>query len=302
MKLDMSNIYVKDFVFKLCCRRFAADGRDLAEEALQNAKETVKPSEYTDLNKFKDIVDSLYDIDASRLDNAQSSDLDAFNTCEKTVDETLLPAQCKTALYNKLLNVISNGELPNNRYYSILNKKIAVIPDNSDNELNITAKQLFFHRRDVDPAMVNLSMQRLYNKMHKKEDFEQCEFLHIPTKTSLDKAKSRKLMPEKNMTPKQRYERLKFITELCKNPEITAEERINLSKEALTLAHKNGYSNSWNFAIKRDLCHSLCEDYTSLGDNQQASLYEQETERWQKAVDCAVDYGRQKHGDDYFSR
>jgi hypothetical protein len=288
--MDTSNLYINDFVDKLCRHRYDVHGTDLAKESLLDLRDNLPGEQFRELVLFDKTVRDFEEMsDTDDLDIETPKARETTEKYENLIDKSNIYPENKAALYNTLLNHIEKYNGGNTWFMSVLRKKSAVLAQGDDTELNMSAKQAFFHRRNVKPAEYLNLMHQLYAKMNDKERFTFLNELGL----SLDKRR-KKIASATRMSTEQRSRRLAIIRSIISEP-LPIKMRVDLLEEALTLANNNNKIRSNNFELKRDICRELSHYYQATGNTQKAKQYGDDIGKWQRSITLAMDYGNMRH-------
>lgn len=266
--MDLSNLYISDFVEKLCLEIKDDNGNLSADdEALNNLQDILTPKEYEQVAQFYFQVHSfdLFSKQDKRVKIQMSNDRkELFKSFEQFIVNTDLPPAYKAGLYNRLIDVTRANFSEPEYYDSLLKKKFEFIePQKNDREVNRTATQLIFPRNVTDYTYF-VRCQKLLFMMKKPDSFSRLAELALPTKQDKKTGTSIIIKP-KSMTPEQRNNRLKMIKTFIYNKDIyesfTPRSRIRLLEEGLELAENNKMPRYDNFMTKRDFCKLLGQEY-----------------------------------------
>ena len=289
--MENDNIFINTFIDKLCRERYDAQGNDVAAAYLQELLEqrVLTAAQFSEVAQFDAKVRAFEHLAMEEnvdLDDPKS--VEAANQYEEFVEKSNIHPQNKAALYNTLLGFIDINGGGDKWYMRVLRKKADIMPHGVDAELNLAAKQAFFHRRGAGRSVYLGTMNQLYGKMSDKVRFTFLGELGLVADKS-----GKRLRAASGLTPQQRTERLSIIDAIVKEP-LKVRERIVLLEEGKELASNNLYRRNENFDKKRRFCTQLQKDYTSLGDFKKANQYGLDSYDWDKCCQKAIDYGMEK--------
>lgn len=283
--MQHNNIYINDFIDKLCRQRYDVNGKDIAQDSLKDLEFVLTPQEFQEVVQFDNTVRKFEHLAMEEnVDITDAKNIEVAKKYEDFVDKCKIHPENKAALYNTLLGFIDINEGDNRWYMNVLRKKVEILPHGLDHELNLTAKQAFFHRRDVRSLYLN-NMHKLYAKMQDKARFTFLNELGL----ALD-ANGKKMLSVTKMTPQQRLNRLSVIEAIVKEP-LPVEMRIQLLEEGLKLANNNLRRRNENFELKGKFCSQLQKDYSSIGQYAKANNYGLEAYNWNKSFNLALEHG-----------
>ena len=283
--MQYNNIYINDFIDKLCRQRYDISGKDIAEDSLKDLKYVLTPQEFQEVALFDNTVRKFEHLAMEEdVDITDAKNIEAAKKYEDFVDKCKIHQENKAALYNTLLGFIDINGGDNKWYMNVLRKKVEILPQGLDNELNLTAKQAFFHRRDVRSLYLN-NMHKLYAKMQDKTRFTFLNELGLALDTN-----GKKMLSATKMTPQQRLNRLSVIEAIVKEP-LPVEMRIQLLEEGLKLANNNLRRRNENFELKEKFCSQLQKDYSSIGQYAKANNYGLAAYNWNKSFNLALEHG-----------
>lgn len=278
------NMYIDAFLDTLCRNRYDSAGNDLAQKSLEDLKYAT-PQQYPKAKKFYDNVRSFEHLAMEEdIDIEDEKNIKAAREYEKLVDNSNIQPENKAALYNTLLGFIDINGGGEQWYMDILHKKVDIIPQGRDIDLNLTAKQAFFHRRGASRSSYLNNMHLLYSKMQDKTKFTFLKELGL----GLDN-KGKKIISPTKMSPQQRLERLSVIESIIKEP-LPVDMRILLLEEGLKLANNNLRRRNENFKLKEEFCTQLQKDYTSLGQYSKANNYGLSAYNWKRSFNLALEH------------
>ena len=255
--MENDNIFINTFIDKLCRERYDAQGNDVAAAYLQELLEqrVLTAAQFSEAAQFDAKVRAFEHLAMEEnvdLDDPKS--VEAANQYEEFVEKSNIHPQNKAALYNTLLGFIDINGGGDKWYMRVLRKKADIMPHGVDAELNLAAKQAFFHRRGAGRSVY---------------------------------------LASSGLTPQQRTDRLSIIEAIVTEP-LKVKDRIALLEEGKELASNNLYRRNENFDKKRRFCTQLQKDYTSLGDFKKANQYGLDSYDWDKCCQKAIDYGMEK--------
>lgn len=278
------NMYVDAFIDTLCRNRYDVDGNDLAQMRLEDLKYAA-PQQYPEAKTFYDKVRYFEHLAMEEdIDINDEKNIKAANEYEKLVDNSAIQSENKAALYNTLLGFIDINGGSEQWYMNVLHKKINIIDNGRDFDLNLTAKQAFFHRHGATRSSYLNSMHLLYSKMQDKTKFTFLKEIGL----GLDN-NGKKIISLTKMSPQQRLERLSVIESVVKEP-LPVDMRISLLEEGLKLANNNLRRRNENFKLKEEFCTQLQKDYTSLGQYAKANNYGLSAYNWKRSFNLALEH------------
>ncbi len=289
--MENDNIFINTFIDKLCRERYDAQGNDVAAAYLQELLEqrVLTAAQFSEAAQFDAKVRAFEHLAMEEnvdLDDPKS--VEAANQYEEFVEKSNIHPQNKAALYNTLLGFIDINGGGDKWYMRVLRKKADIMPHGVDAELNLAAKQAFFHRRGAGRSVYLGTMNQLYGKMSDKMRFTFLGELGLVADKS-----GKRLRASSGLTPQQRTDRLSIIEAIVTEP-LKVKDRIALLEEGKELASNNLYRRNENFDKKRRFCTQLQKDYTSLGDFKKANQYGLDSYDWDKCCQKAIDYGMEK--------
>ncbi len=289
--MENDNIFINTFIDKLCRERYDAQGNDVAAAYLQELLEqrVLTAAQFSEVAQFDAKVRAFEHLAMEEnvdLDDPKS--VEAANQYEKFVEKSNIHPQNKAALYNTLLGFIDINGGGDKWYMNVLRKKADTMPQGCDVDLNLTAKQAFFHRRGADRSVYLGTMNQLYGKMNDKMRFTFLGELGLVADKS-----GKRLRALSGLTPQQRTERLSIIDAIVKEP-LKIKERIALLEEGLELASNNLYRRNVNFDTKSRFSMLLKKDYKAIKDTKKADKYEGDSFDWRECCYRAIDYGKEK--------
>ncbi len=292
MKKD--NLYINDFMHKLCRQRYDVNGNDLADECLQTLRDILPPSEFNEVLTFNNAVRSFEHLAMEEdVDIEDKKNIEAAQKYEALVDNAPIYPENKAALYDTLLGFIDINGGGNKRYMEVLRKKVDVIDKNQDAALNLAAKQAFLHNKGASREVYLNIMHRLFEKTENKFSFT---FL---SELGLVKDKNnKKFISAAKMTPQQRLTRLSVIQAIVKEP-LAVTSRIPLLEEGLKLAENNLRHRNENFELKRDFSTQLQKDYYAIGDYAAGNKHALNINKWDRSFNLALEYGLAKKEKEY---
>ena len=289
--MENDNIFINTFIDKLCRERYDAQGNDVAAAYLQELLEqrVLTAAQFSEAAQFDAKVRAFEHLAMEEnvdLDDPKS--VEAANQYEEFIEKSNIHPQNKAALYNTLLGFIDINGGGDKWYMRVLRKKADIMPHGVDAELNLAAKQAFFHRRGAGRSVYLGTMNQLYGKMSDKMRFTFLGELGLVADKS-----GKRLRASSGLTPQQRTDRLSIIEAIVTEP-LKVKDRIALLEEGKELASNNLYRRNENFDKKRRFCTQLQKDYTSLGDFKKANQYGLDSYDWDKCCQKAIDYGMEK--------
>ncbi|MBR1903787.1 MAG: hypothetical protein IJ824_01245 [Alphaproteobacteria bacterium] len=289
--MENDNIFINTFIDKLCRERYDAQGNDVAAAYLQELLEqrVLTAAQFSEVAQFDAKVRAFEHLAMEEnvdLDDPKS--VEAANQYEKFVEKSNIHPQNKAALYNTLLGFIDINGGGDKWYMRVLRKKADIMPHGVDAELNLAAKQAFFHRRGAGRSVYLGVMNQLYTKMNDKMRFTFLGELGLVADKS-----GKRLRAASGLTPQQRTERLSIIDAIVKEP-LKVKERIALLEEGLGLASNNLYRRNVNFDTKSRFSMLLKKDYKAIKDTKKADKYEGDSFDWRECCYRAIDYGKEK--------
>lgn len=290
-----NNLYIADFFDKLCRNRHDANGTDLAKEALRDLRSVASADDYGQILHFDHAVrsfDAMMDGNMVDLDDPEVQA--KISKYEKLIATTPIHSDNKIALYNALLEFLSFNKAGNSRYFDVLLKKINLVTNGNDDQLQICYKQASFFAKGVDREKYLRGIHDIYTKAADKKKFRNAA---TELGLVLDPVKN-KLVPEKKLTPGQRHYRLSVILELIKT-QLPLEKQTELMEEALTLSHANNLSRSNNFEIKRNLCALLQKNYYAMGNHVAGNQKGLDYRKWDAALTQTMVRGHERHDRDF---
>lgn len=289
--MENDNIFINTFIDKLCRERYDAQGNDVAAAYLQELLEqrVLTAAQFSEAAQFDAKVRAFEHLAMEEnVDLEDPKSVEAANQYEEFIEKSNIHPQNKAALYNTLLGFIDINGGGDKWYMRVLRKKADIMPHGVDAELNLAAKQAFFHRRGAGRSVYLGTMNQLYTKMNDKMRFTFLGELGLVADKS-----GKKLRASSGLTPQQRTDRLSIIEAIVTEP-LKVKDRIALLEEGKELASNNLYRRNENFDKKRRFCTQLQKDYTSLGDFKKANQYGLDSYDWDKCCQKAIDYGMEK--------
>lgn len=289
--MENDNIFINTFMDKLCRERYDVQGNDVAAAYLQElaGQRVLTAAQFSEVAQFDAKVRAFEHLAMEEnvdLDDPKS--IEAANQYEKFVEKSNIHPQNKAALYNTLLGFIDINGGGDKWYMRVLRKKADTMPQGCDADLNLTARQAFFHRRGADRSVYLGTMNQLYSKMNDKMRFTFLAELGLVADKS-----GKRLRALSGLTPQQRTERLSIIDAIVKEP-LKIKERIALLEEGLELASNNLYRRNVNFDTKSRFSMLLKKDYKAIKDTKKADKYEGDSFDWRECCYRAIDYGMEK--------
>lgn len=289
--MENDNIFINTFIDKLCRERYDAQGNDVAAAYLQELLEqrVLTAAQFSEVAQFDAKVRAFEHLAMEEnVDLEDPKSVEAANQYEKFVEKSNIHPQNKAALYNTLLGFIDINGGGDKWYMRVLRKKADIMPHGVDAELNLAAKQAFFHRRGADRSVYLGTMNQLYSKMNDKMRFTFLAELGLVADKS-----GKRLRALSGLTPQQRTERLSIIDAIVKEP-LKVKDRIALLEEGLELASNNLYRRNVNFDTKSRFSMLLKKDYKAIKDTKKADKYEGDSFDWRECCYRAIDYGMEK--------
>ena len=289
--MENDNIFINTFIDKLCRERYDAQGNDVAAAYLQELLEqrVLTAAQFSEVAQFDAKVRAFEHLAMEEnVDIEDPKSIEAANQYEQFVAKSNIHPQNKAALYNTLLGFIDINGGGDKWYMNVLRKKADTMPQGCDVDLNLTAKQAFFHRRGADRSVYLGTMNQLYSKMNDKMRFTFLGELGLVADKS-----GKRLRALSGLTPQQRTERLSIIDAIVKEP-LKIKERIALLEEGLELASNNLYRRNVNFDTKSRFSMLLKKDYKAIKDTKKADKYEGDSFDWRECCYRAIDYGKEK--------
>ena len=289
--MENDNIFINTFIDKLCRERYDAQGNDVAAAYLQELLEqrVLTAAQFSEVAQFDAKVRAFEHLAMEEnVDIEDPKSIEAANQYEQFVAKSNIHPQNKAALYNTLLGFIDINGGGDKWYMNVLRKKADTMPQGCDVDLNLTAKQAFFHRRGADRSVYLGTMNQLYSKMNDKMRFTFLGELGLVADKS-----GKRLRALSGLTPQQRTERLSIIDAIVKEP-LKVKERIALLEEGLELASNNLYRRNVNFDTKSRFSMLLKKDYKAIKDTKKADKYEGDSFDWRECCYRAIDYGKEK--------
>lgn len=289
--MENDNIFINTFIDKLCRERYDAQGNDVAAAYLQELLEqrVLTAAQFSEVAQFDAKVRAFEHLAMEEnVDLEDPKSVEAANQYEEFVEKSNIHPQNKAALYNTLLGFIDINGGGDKWYMRVLRKKADIMPHGVDAELNLAAKQAFFHRRGAGRSVYLGTMNQLYGKMSDKVRFTFLGELGLVADKS-----GKRLRAASGLTPQQRTDRLSIIDAIVKEP-LKVKERIALLEEGIKLASDNLYRRNENFDTKSRFSTQLQKDYESVGDFKKANQYGLNSYNWEKNCRLAIDYGMEK--------
>ena len=289
--MENDNIFINTYIDKLCRERYDAQGNDVAAAYLQELLEqrVLTAAQFSEVAQFDAKVRAFEHLAMEEnVDIEDPKSIEAANQYEQFVAKSNIHPQNKAALYNTLLGFIDINGGGDKWYMNVLRKKADTMPQGCDVDLNLTAKQAFFHRRGADRSVYLGTMNQLYSKMNDKMRFTFLGELGLVADKS-----GKRLRALSGLTPQQRTERLSIIDAIVKEP-LKIKERIALLEEGLELASNNLYRRNVNFDTKSRFSMLLKKDYKAIKDTKKADKYEGDSFDWRECCYRAIDYGKEK--------
>ncbi len=289
--MENDNIFINTFMDKLCRERYDVQGNDVAAAYLHELAEqrVLTTAQFSEVAQFDAKVRAFEHLAMEEnVDLEDKKSIEAANQYEQFVAKSNIHPQNKAALYNTLLGFIDINGGGDKWYMNVLRKKADTMPQGCDTDLNLTAKQAFFHRRGADRSVYLGVMNQLYTKMNDKMRFTFLGELGLVADKS-----GKRLRALSGLTPQQRTDRLSIIEAIVKEP-LNVRERIALLEEGKELASNNLYRRNENFDKKRRFSTQLQKDYESVGDFKKANQYGLDSYDWDKCCRKAIDYGMEK--------
>ena len=289
--MENDNIFINTFIDKLCRERYDAQGNDVAAAYLQELLEqrVLTAAQFSEGAQFDAKVRAFEHLAMEEnVDLEDPKSIEAANQYEKFVEKSNIHPQNKAALYNTLLGFIDINGGGDKWYMRVLRKKADTMPQGCDADLNLTARQAFFHRRGADRSVYLGTMNQLYSKMNDKMRFTFLAELGLVADKS-----GKRLRALSGLTPQQRTERLSIIDAIVKEP-LKVKDRIALLEEGLELASNNLYRRNVNFDTKSRFSMLLKKDYKAIKDTKKADKYEGDSFDWRECCYRAIDYGMEK--------
>lgn len=286
--MENDNIFINTFIDKLCRERYDAQGNDVAAAYLHElaGQRVLTTAQFSEVAQFDAKVRAFEHLAMEEnVDLEDPKSIEAANQYEEFVAKSNIHPQNKAALYNTLLGFIDINGGGDKWYMRVLRKKADIMPQGADTELNLTAKQAFFHRRGADRSVYLGTMNQLYSKMNDKMRFTFLGELGLVADKS-----GKKLRALSGLTPQQRTDRLSIIEAIVTEP-LKIKDRIALLEEGMKLASNNLWKRNRNFDLKDRFCTQLQKDYTSLGDFKKANQYGLDSYNWGKSCRLAIDHG-----------
>ena len=289
--MENDNIFINTYIDKLCRERYDAQGNDVAAAYLHELLEqrVLTTAQFSEVAQFDAKVRAFEHLAMEEnVDIEDPKSIEAANQYEQFVAKSNIHPQNKAALYNTLLGFIDINGGGDKWYMRVLRKKADTMPQGCDVDLNLTAKQAFFHRRGADRSVYLGTMNQLYSKMNDKMRFTFLGELGLVADKS-----GKRLRALSGLTPQQRTERLSIIDAIVKEP-LKVKERIALLEEGLELASNNLYRRNVNFDTKSRFSMLLKKDYKAIKDTKKADKYEGDSFDWRECCYRAIDYGKEK--------
>ena len=289
--MENDNIFINTFIDKLCRERYDAQGNDVAAAYLQElaGQRVLTAAQFSEVAQFDAKVRAFEHLAMEEnVDLEDPKSIEAANQYEKFVEKSNIHPQNKAALYNTLLGFIDINGGGDKWYMRVLRKKADTMPQGCDADLNLTARQAFFHRRGADRSVYLGTMNQLYSKMNDKMRFTFLAELGLVADKS-----GKRLRALSGLTPQQRTERLSIIDAIVKEP-LKVKDRIALLEEGLELASNNLYRRNVNFDTKSRFSMLLKKDYKAIKDTKKADKYEGDSFDWRECCYRAIDYGMEK--------
>lgn len=287
----INNLYIADFLDKLCRNRYDENGIDLAEQALHNLRSIVSADDYGKIVFLNHAVRSFESMmDGEKVDLEAPEVQERISQYKKAIESDFLHPENKIARYDVLLQFLSYNQAGNSQYFDVLQKKLDHIAAGDDHKLENCYKEAFFFGQNVNRTKYLKVMHDIYTKAQNKKKFREAA-----SKLGLvfDPVKN-KPITERKLTPDQRHKRLHVILDLIKN-QLPLEQETNLMEEALTLAHANNLSRSENFELKRSLCQRLQQNYYAMNNPQAGNKKGLEYGKWDRALTQAMVRGHERH-------
>lgn len=291
--MQQRNVYIDSFVDTLCRQRYDVAGNDVAAQKLQELRESkvLLPGQLYELMQFDHMVRSFEHLAMEEdVDLEDAKNVEKAKQYEDFVQKSDIHPANKAALYNTLLGLIDMNGGGNKWYMEVLRRKADILPPGADTELNLTAKQAFFHRPKKaghDPVYL-AAMYRLYSKMSDKMRFTFLNELGLVADKS-----GKRLRAASGLTPKQRDDRLGIIEAIVSEP-LDVKERIALLEEGIELASNNLQPRNKNFAIKSKFYNQLQNDYYAIGDARQGNHYGSKSRTFDECATRAIVIGSEK--------
>lgn len=289
--MENDNIFINTFMDKLCRERYDVQGNDVAAAYLQElaGQRVLTAAQFSEVAQFDAKVRAFEHLAMEEnVDLEDPKSIEAANQYEKFVEKSNIHPQNKAALYNTLLGFIDINGGGDKWYMRVLRKKADTMPQGCDADLNLTARQAFFHRRGADRSVYLGTMNQLYSKMNDKMRFTFLAELGLVADKS-----GKRLRALSGLTPQQRTERLSIIDAIVKEP-LKVKDRIALLEEGLELASNNLYRRNVNFDTKSRFSMLLKKDYKAIKDTKKADKYEGDSFDWRECCYRAIDYGMEK--------